>query len=126
VRTPTKMTVSSAGRPARTSYEVVERLDEVIGRAGPTSLPVTLVACQLETGRTHQIRVHFAAIGHPVLGDDRYGQPGAGVLEPDRLFLHAAALAIDHPHTAARMSWTSPLPGDLTAVLGRSAGAVSS
>lgn len=117
VRAPTKMTVSSAGRPARTGYEVLQRVDEVVGPEGPMPLPATLVACRLETGRTHQIRVHLAAIGHPVLGDDRYGRP-TSVMAPGRLFLHAAVLAIDHPETGVRMSWRSPLPDDLAAVLG--------
>jgi 23S rRNA pseudouridine1911/1915/1917 synthase len=118
VRTPTKMSVSSAGRPARTGYEVLQRLDEVTGPHGAVALPATLVSCRLETGRTHQIRVHFAAIGHPVLGDDRYGRLPTGVLAPGRLFLHAAELAIDHPESAQRMSWSSPLPDDLVSVLG--------
>lgn len=117
VRTPTKMAVTSAGRPARTSYEVRRRLESVMGRRAPMTVPVTLVACRLETGRTHQIRVHFAAIGHPVVGDDRYGRPPAGILEPGRLFLHAAELSIDHPSTGERLTWASALPGDLDAVL---------
>lgn len=116
-RAPMKMTVSSAGRPARTGYEVLQRLDQVTGRGGPSALLATLVACRLETGRTHQIRVHLAAIGHPVLGDERYGHPASGILAPGRLFLHAAVLGIDHPETGGRMSWTSSLPDDLATVL---------
>jgi 23S rRNA pseudouridine1911/1915/1917 synthase len=117
-RTPTKMAVTPAGRPARTRYLVVDRVDGLRGGRGWVPRPSTLLSCALETGRTHQIRVHFAAIGHPVVGDDRYG-PGATrhVLAPGRLFLHAAELAIDHPESGARMTWTSPLPPDLLGVL---------
>ena len=103
---PTRMAVSRKGKEARTRYEVEERF------ASPA--PTTLVRASLETGRTHQIRVHLAAIGHPVVGDDTYGQgrslPGATVERP---FLHAYALAFDHPRTGQRVSWTSELPDDL-------------
>ena len=132
-RTPTRMSVSAAGRAARTHYVVVERLGGTAGavpgrdREGfsgsPPALPATtLVACTLETGRTHQVRVHFAAIGHPVVGDDRYGVggrfAGARLLEQGRLFLHAAALAFDHPADGERRRWVSPLPEDLAGVIG--------
>jgi 23S rRNA pseudouridine1911/1915/1917 synthase len=136
-RTPTRMSVSAGGRAARTHYVVVERLGGTPGavrgrdrdrdREGfsgsPPALPAaTLVACTLETGRTHQVRVHFAAIGHPVVGDDRYGVggplAGARLLEPGRLFLHAAALAFDHPADGERCRWVSPLPEDLAGVIG--------
>ncbi|MGH8980803.1 MAG: RluA family pseudouridine synthase [Acidimicrobiales bacterium] len=116
-RTPTRMAVSAAGRPARTGYEVRRRLDAVTGRRGTMELSATLVACRLETGRTHQIRVHFAAIDHPVVGDDRYGRPPPGVLEAGRLFLHAGKLSVDHPVTGERMTWTSALPEDLSTAL---------
>lgn len=116
-RSPVLMTVSAAGRPARTTYEVLERLDVLSGVDGPTAVPATLLSCTLDTGRTHQIRVHLSAVGHPVVGDDRYGRPPKGVLRPGRLFLHAAQLAIDHPVTSARMAWTSPLPPVLAAVI---------
>ena len=116
-RTPTKMAVTPSGRPARTRYVVVDRLQRLFVRGGWVSRPSTLLACTLETGRTHQIRVHFAAIGHPVVGDDRYGAAAArGVLAPGRLFLHAAELAIDHPVTGARTTWSSSLPDDLRVV----------
>jgi 23S rRNA pseudouridine1911/1915/1917 synthase len=117
-RTPTMMAVSASGRPARTSYEVLQRTDVLQGRHGPVSAQATLVACSLETGRTHQIRVHLAAIGHPVFGDDRYGRPPRGLVPPGRLFLHASELAIDHPETGERMAWTSALPEDLAEVIG--------
>jgi 23S rRNA pseudouridine1911/1915/1917 synthase len=104
-RHPTRMTVSVAGRPARTRYEVRERLPG----------PATLLECSLETGRTHQIRVHLAAIGHPVAGDPTYG----GLPLSARPFLHAHALAFDHPVTGQRLSFASPLPDDLEQVLAR-------
>ncbi len=117
-RMPTKMAVTPSGRPARTRYVVVDRYARLFDGAAWKDRPASLLACTLETGRTHQIRVHFAAIGHPVVGDARYGTPAArGVLPPDRLFLHAAELSIDHPVSGSRMSWSSPLPADLRAVL---------
>jgi 23S rRNA pseudouridine1911/1915/1917 synthase len=75
-----------------------------------------LLTCQLETGRTHQIRVHMAAIGHSVVGDDRY-QGSRESLPVGRPFLHAEHLAFDHPVTGERMSFDSPLPSDLEGVL---------
>ena len=117
-RAPTMMAVSASGRPARTSYEVVERFDELPGQR---QLPeaATLLRCSLETGRTHQIRVHFAAIGHPVVGDDRYGRGSRGLLPAGRLFLHAAELSLDHPSGGRRLTWSSALPDDLARVLAR-------
>jgi 23S rRNA pseudouridine1911/1915/1917 synthase len=104
-RTPTKMAVAAGGRPARTGYVVRERRTE--------PRPTTLVDLKLESGRTHQIRVHMAAIGHPVVGDARYGTPdkrlGAG-----RFFLHAYALAFTHPLTGEAMEFEAPLPDDLS------------
>lgn len=105
---PTRMSVSARGREARTRYEVMRRF------SSPAA--VTLVECRLETGRTHQIRVHLAAIGHPILGDSRYGGARSARLAP-RPFLHAAHLAFDHPRTGNRLSFESPLPVDLQAVL---------
>jgi 23S rRNA pseudouridine1911/1915/1917 synthase len=106
-RTPTKMAITAGGKPARTAYTVVER------RGGDTLLELSL-----QTGRTHQIRVHMAAIGHPVVGDARYGTAdkrlGAG-----RFFLHAWKLAFMHPRTGARMEFCSQLPQDLEDYLGR-------
>jgi 23S rRNA pseudouridine1911/1915/1917 synthase len=77
----------------------------------------TLAHARLETGRTHQIRVHFAAIGHPVAGDPEYGTRGRHGLE--RQFLHASRLAFTHPITEERLSFSSDLPGDLAAALRR-------
>ena len=111
-RTPTKMAVTAHGRPARTTYRVLRRLDTLPGLE-----PSTLLALTLETGRTHQIRVHLAAIGHPVVGDDRYGT-GTDRLAPGRLFLHAARLGFVHPGTAEWVEWTSPLPDDLASISG--------
>ena len=101
----TRMAVVAGGRPARTHYRVLHRHDEV-----------TLVECKLETGRTHQVRVHLAAIGHPVVGDARYGGARA-TLPVERPFLHSAHLAFDHPTTGERCRFESPLPPDLEAVL---------
>jgi 23S rRNA pseudouridine1911/1915/1917 synthase len=107
-RDPTRMAVSRRGRAARTVYRVERRYR--------LPLAASLVDCGLETGRTHQIRVHMAAIGHPVAGDPRYGG-AAPRLGLERPFLHAARLSFDHPRTGERLSFTSPLPPDLEAVL---------
>ncbi len=107
-RHPTLMEVRTDGRPARTHYEVRESFAE--------PAPVSLVACRLETGRTHQIRVHLKAIGHPVVGDDRYLGATRKVVCP-RTFLHAAHLAFRHPVTSEAVEVDSPLPADLGAVL---------
>jgi len=103
----TRMAVRSSGREARTGYEVLERF---------TRPEVSLLECSLETGRTHQIRVHCAAIGHPVVGDAEYGGARSGV-RPDRLFLHARLLGFRHPRTGEMLSFEEPLPPDLDAVL---------
>jgi 23S rRNA pseudouridine1911/1915/1917 synthase len=113
----TRMAVTPKGKPARTVYKVLERIP------GPPE--ATLIEAVLETGRTHQVRVHMASIGHPVAGDDRYGErwrtsplmDGSEVgHEPGRVFLHAHELAFDHP-TRGRLSFSSPLPEDLESVL---------
>jgi 23S rRNA pseudouridine1911/1915/1917 synthase len=77
----------------------------------------TYASARLETGRTHQIRAHFAAIGHPVAGDPRYGHPGRHGLE--RQFLHSARLAFEHPFTGDALEFESQLPPDLAAALER-------
>lgn len=102
----TRMAVRPDGRDARTRYEVEQRYDDPV--------PCTVVRCKLETGRTHQIRVHMAAIGHPVVGDPRYGS-SRGLRSP-RPFLHAFRLSFDHPATGERLTFTSALPPDLEAV----------
>jgi 23S rRNA pseudouridine1911/1915/1917 synthase len=104
------MAVSRRGKEARTRYRVDRRFTD------PAA--TTLLTATLETGRTHQIRVHLSAIGHPVVGDEVYSRgrslPGAVVTRP---FLHAAALALVHPSTGQEVSWESALPDDLEAQL---------
>ncbi|HLB03894.1 MAG TPA: RluA family pseudouridine synthase [Gaiellaceae bacterium] len=107
VRDPTRMSLDArVPRDAVTHFEVVELL-----RAH------ALLRVRLETGRTHQIRVHLAAIGLPVAGDPVYGVPGDLGLE--RQFLHAARVAFEHPLTGERLDVSSPLPPDLVAALER-------
>jgi 23S rRNA pseudouridine1911/1915/1917 synthase len=109
---PTRITVQAGGREARTGYEVEARYDAPV--------PSTLLRCRLETGRTHQIRVHLASIGHPVVGDDRYGgrrQGGWKPLPAGRPFLHAAFLSFEHPVSHEDQSFSSQLPDDLRLVL---------
>ena len=78
----------------------------------------SLLDCRLETGRTHQIRVHLSAIGHPIVGDATYG--GARqTIELDRPFLHAARLAFDQPTTGQHLEFDDPLPAELADVLAR-------
>lgn len=107
-RDRTRMAVTIRGKPAATYYDVLRRFDQ------PT--PTTELTCTLTTGRTHQIRVHMASIGHAVVGDARYG--GARPTIPmTRPWLHAEHLALAHPTTAEPLSFDSPLPEDLTSVL---------
>ena len=105
---PLRMAVVVDGKPARTRYRTVAVYD--------TPAQVTELECHLETGRTHQIRVHLAATGHPVVGDGPYGGVRSGVTSP-RPFLHASGLAFKHPRTTRELSFTAPLPDDLRAVL---------
>ncbi len=105
---PLKMAVVANGRYARTDYRVI----------GSYSAPavVSRLECRLETGRTHQIRVHLASIKHPLVGDPTYSQrrPMLGLTRP---FLHAAELAFVHPTTGERVTFHSPLAADLQAWL---------
>ncbi|HEY4900737.1 MAG TPA: pseudouridine synthase, partial [Terriglobales bacterium] len=133
-------TRGSGGRTAITHYEVRERIDSSYGK-------FALVDVRIETGRTHQIRVHMASIGHPVVGDTLYGAAGVlrsseaprkvtrkrnaaereaagdapqiqpGALRLNRNFLHAAAVDLSHPRTGQPMSLTAPLPVELTGFL---------
>jgi 23S rRNA pseudouridine1911/1915/1917 synthase len=100
-----RMGVVRNGRVAVTHFRVIERFPDA-----------TLLEVHIETGRMHQIRVHLAFIGHPVVGDAIYGRPRPTDPDLDRQFLHAAALALDLPD-GRRMHWTSPLPADLQAAL---------
>lgn len=95
--------VSPNGKPARTHYQTEW-----------TNRRHSLLHLGLETGRTHQIRVHLAHLGHPLLGDDLYG--GSTELIP-RHALHSAQLTLTHPHTGERLSVTSPLPNDMARIL---------
>ncbi len=109
----TSMAVVAAGKPARTHVDVIERF----GFA-------TLIRCRLETGRTHQIRVHLTAIGHALLGDPTYrGRRKIGVALPPaatafaRQALHAQRLGIVHPDSGAAMQWEAPPPADFAALV---------
>jgi 23S rRNA pseudouridine1911/1915/1917 synthase len=91
------------GRPAVTHVAVRERF----------GTRATLIGCRLETGRTHQIRLHVIAVGHPVIGDDRHGVPFSPAAP--RMALHATTLGFVHPSSGAPLTFTSPWPSDLAA-----------
>jgi len=102
-----KMAIAEKGRPAVTHYETLA--------AGPLA---ALLRVRIETGRTHQIRVHMAHLGHPVVGDTTYGRARRGLpdgLEIPRQMLHAHALKIAHPRTGAPLAFTAPPPEDFLA-----------
>ena len=113
------MAIRQGGREAITHWQVLERY------AGADGRPIAaMIECRLETGRTHQIRVHLASIGHPLLGDDVYG-PGfktkaallgeparAALTALERQALHAYLLVIEHPTTTQRLEFRSALPAD--------------
>ena len=115
-----KMAVRDGGREAITHWEIVESFN---GRDGKGA--ASLLACELETGRTHQIRVHMAHIGHPLMGDAVYGphfktkashlgpRSQAALAALDRQALHAYLLVLKHPKTGAILEWNSDLPADL-------------
>jgi 23S rRNA pseudouridine1911/1915/1917 synthase len=107
-RDPLRMAVVADGRWARTEYRVLEHFDR------PADL--ALLECRLETGRTHQIRVHLSSINHPLVGDPIYGQRRPK-LQVERPFLHAAELAFEHPGTGETVSFRSELAADLAARL---------
>jgi 23S rRNA pseudouridine1911/1915/1917 synthase len=109
-----RMAVVSTGRPARTDLTRLARFDSV-----------DLVRAHLHSGRTHQIRVHAASIGHPVVGDDTYGGGGGRKLvnlPPRRHFLHAAWLIFRHPVSGETIDLRSPLPVELRGALATVAG----
>lgn len=101
----TKMAVVSRGKPAVTHYRVLQRFARH-----------TLIECRLETGRTHQIRVHMQSIGHALVGDPTYGAK-KGPSHFKRQALHAARLGLIHPVTHEAMQWEAPLPEDMQALL---------
>jgi len=107
-RERTQMAVVANGKPAVTHIVVMERF-----------AACTLVRCRLETGRTHQIRVHLTHVGHPLVGDPTYrGRIGQrGPVEFGRQALHAERLGLRHPATGKTMSWSAPLPDDFAALL---------
>ncbi len=112
----TRRAVVADGRPARTRYRVEGRSTA----SGPGTTAVTRLVCELETGRTHQIRAHLTAIGHPVVGDLVYGGSMAGTAIESlatRPFLHAELLGFTHPRSGARLRFVSELPVDLQRVL---------
>ena len=97
-----RMAVVASGRASRTDFVRLARFDST-----------ELLRCHLHSGRTHQIRVHLASIGHPVVGDDIYGGGGARKvvgMPPQRHFLHAAWLVFNHPVSGERLEFQSPLP----------------
>lgn len=102
-----RMAVVKHGRPALTRYEVIEKFEECC-----------LLSVEPATGRTHQIRVHLAWLGHPLVGDEVYGHRKQRIACP-RLFLHAAELQVDSPSSGARLTFSAPLPVELEAVLAR-------
>jgi 23S rRNA pseudouridine1911/1915/1917 synthase len=96
------------GRDAVSNYETLERFDEV-----------SLVRVRIETGRTHQIRVHMAHIGHPIVGDAVYGRARKHTLpeKPERQMLHAVRLVFNHPESGKRLSFEAPLFEDIGRLL---------
>ncbi len=119
-RTKIAVTRSESGRHAVTHYEVLEGYDDAKGKP-----MASLIACTLETGRTHQIRVHLAHIGNPIMGDPVYAahfaasvrrlsaEAKAALEALGRQALHAAHLGFEHPKTGKRLSFDSPLPADM-------------
>ena len=114
-----RMTTRGAGgRDAITHYEVKQKIESPYGK-------FSLVEVRIDTGRTHQIRVHLSSLGHPVVGDSLYGAPNdlkaknAATISLDRNFLHAKSLQLTHPSTGAPLSFTTDLPTELTTFVER-------
>ncbi len=117
VRRVRMTTRREGGREAITHYRVEQRIDSALGK-------FTLLEVKIDTGRTHQIRVHLASIGHPVVGDTVYGAPAqvkgrSGALALERNFLHATALELQHPRTGEKLAFVRELPGELREFLER-------
>ena len=116
VRRTRMTTLRSGGREAITHYAVQRRMDSQYGK-------FTLLEVRIDTGRTHQIRVHLASLRHPVVGDTLYGAPRevsskqASRLSLPRNFLHAAVLQFQHPRTGEALSFSAPLPAELEGFL---------
>jgi 23S rRNA pseudouridine1911/1915/1917 synthase len=113
----TRMTTRrEGGRESITHYAVTRRIDSAFGK-------FSLLEVRIDTGRTHQIRVHLSSLGHPVVGDTLYGAPrqlrGPAGLALSRNFLHAANLTLRHPRTGAELSFSRPLPAELEEYLAR-------
>lgn len=106
---PTRMTVIETGRHARTHFQRLAEWDDA---------EVSLASVSLETGRTHQIRVHMRSIGHPVVGDPVYGTKRHSAGDPGRTWLHAASLSFEHPSGSGPIAVQSPIPNDLLESLG--------
>ena len=98
--------VRENGKPAVTHFKVLERFGEY-----------TLVECQLETGRTHQIRVHMTSIGHPLINDPKYGPKKSSPFAINGQALHSLQLTLTHPVTKEEMTFTAPLPTDMEKIL---------
>ena len=111
-------TKGSGGRKAITHYKGERWIVSSMGK-------VRFAKLKIDTGRTHQIRVHMASIGHPVVGDALYGAPaeikagGKGVIALERNFLHSTALEFHHPRSGELISLSRPLPPELQAFMGR-------
>ncbi len=106
---------SARGTPPPSAREAITHVERIETLAG-----ATLVGCRLETGRTHQIRIHLSESGHPIVGERVYVRGWAGpIIEAPRLMLHAAELGFVHPATQREMRWELPMPDDMRAVLER-------
>ena len=107
-RVRTRMAVTAGGREARTNYKVLERFGKV-----------ALLECRLDTGRTHQIRVHLEHIKCPIVGDPVYARGARKVPAFPRQALHATALELIHPRSGKARSWSAPMPEDMAQLVGQ-------